>query len=126
MADNAQVVRQLMDACMNKDFDTVRKLVHPQYTLKDPMMQLNGPEELIAMMRNCPGDGKMEDLTVIADGDRVASTFTTTMPGGAPMRMCSVVRLENGKVRSEEMFYDSAKIPQEMKDAANQGGKKAA
>ena len=130
MTDNAKIARQMFDACMNKDFESAKKLLHPQYTLKDPMMKINGPDEMIEMMKNCPFESGMEDIKIVADGDTVVSTFTMTSPNGPPLRMCSVARMENGQFRSEEMFYDTAQIPQEMKDAARQnmpqGDKRAA
>ncbi|MGQ0526407.1 MAG: nuclear transport factor 2 family protein [Alphaproteobacteria bacterium] len=127
--DNKKIVKDLIDACMNKDFDSVRRLTHKDYTLKDPMMTANGVDELIAMMENCPSDGKIENLEIYADGNTVISTFDgTNSEPPTRMRMCSIIQVENGKVKSEEMFYDSAKIPQDMKEQMKNTapGKKAA
>lgn len=130
MPDNLEIVKNLYNACIIKDFETVKSLLDPNYTLKDPMMQLNSAQELIDMMANCPG-GKMENIQFIAQGDKVVGTFDmSTDDDATPLRMCSIVTLENGKIKSEEMFYDTAKIPQDMKDSvkknAPSGSQKAA
>ncbi len=115
MQKNAEIVKKLYDACMNKDFNTVKSLLHPNYRLKDPMMELNSAQELIDMLKLCPA-GRMENVDFVAEGDKVVGTFDaiTTEPVSSRMRMCSVITMEGGKVRSEEMFYDTAKIPQEL------------
>ncbi len=116
MTDNTKIVRQMFDACMNKDFETARKLFHPQYTLKDPMMTLNGPDEVIEMMKNCPGGNRIENITMIAEGNRVVTIFDNigTKPENYNVWMCDIATIEGGKIRSEEMFYDTAAFPKSM------------
>src|SRR5688572_9832073 len=114
MTKNTEVIKRLFDACNKLDFETARTLVHDDYSLKDPMMELHGGDELIAMMKSCPG--RAENITFISEGDKVVSLFDGVMEGQPRMRMCSVTTIEDGKVKSEEMFYDTAKVPQEMKD----------
>jgi ketosteroid isomerase-like protein len=127
MTGNTAIVKRLFDACMAKDFDTVRELVDSGYTLKDPMMEVHGVDELVKMIESCPSDGKIENLKIYADGDTVISTFDGTGPDPkASMRMCSIVKIENGKIKSEEMFYDTAKIPPEMKEQMKAGAPKKA
>jgi ketosteroid isomerase-like protein len=131
MPNNVDIAKQLFDACMSKDFEKVRSLLHPQYTLKDPMFELKGPDALIEMISNCPFDNKIENMQIIDGGDTVVSTFDciAEKPVKSTMRMCDILKIEGGKVRSEEMFYDSAKIPQEVRDMMKQsmpGSKKAA
>jgi ketosteroid isomerase-like protein len=117
MSSNTEIVKKLYNACKQKDFDTARKLLHPNYSLKDPIMEINSADEFIEMMRECPG-GDFEDLKFVSEGDKVVGIFTGIMNEPVPsrIRMCSVATLENGKVRSEEMFYDTAQMPEEMLD----------
>ena len=115
MNANSEIVKKLFDACSKKDFETVRSLTHPGYSLKDPLMELHGADELIEMLKSCPG-GSVENLTLITEGDKVVSVFDGLTEGQPKMRMCSVITLADGKVKSEEMFYDTAKIPQDMKN----------
>jgi ketosteroid isomerase-like protein len=120
MTGNVDVVKKVFDACQKKDYEALRGLVHPDYTLKDPMMELHSADELIEMLKNCPGGGA-ENVTFVSEGDKVVSLFDGTMEGQPKMRMCSVVTIVDGKVKSEEMFYDTAKVPQEMKDMMQKG-----
>jgi ketosteroid isomerase-like protein len=120
MNENSEIVKKMFDACNKKDFETVRALVHDDYTLKDPMMELHSADEMIEMMKSMP-PGMAENITMIAEGDKVVSLFDGTMEAQPKMRMCSVITMEGGKVKSEEMFYDTAKVPQEMKDMMQKG-----
>lgn len=123
MASNVEIVKKLYDACMNKDFETAKSLMHPNYTLKDPMMELNSAEEAIAMMKDCPSSWRLENVSFISEGNKVVGTFdsVSTEPVQSRMRMCSICTIEGGKVRSEEMFYDTAKVPQEFIDMMKKG-----
>lgn len=113
--ENVKIVKKLYDACMAKDFDTIKMLVHENYTLKDPLMQANGVDELIEMIKQCPSDGTIENLSFIAQNDKVVGVFDALQKNPpSRMRMCSIVTLENKKIRSEEMFYDTAQIPKDM------------
>lgn len=120
MANNTQIAKEIFEACMNKDVAKMRTLFDPNYKLQDPMMKISNLDDMIAMVENCPGDGKMEDLEMISQDDKVVATFTNKFSGNT-MRMCSVMTFKNGKLAAEEMFYDTSKIPQDMKDQmANQ------
>lgn len=120
MTGNVDVVQKLFDACNRKDFAAIESLVHEDYSLKDPMMELHSRDEMIEMIKSCPGGGA-ENITFVSEGDKVVSLFDGVMEGQPKMRMCSVVTIVDGKVKSEEMFYDTAKISQEMKDMILKG-----
>lgn len=126
MPTNTEIVKKLYDACLKKDYDTIKAVVDPNYHLKDPMMELDGVNNLIEMIKGCP-DGKMENIVFVAEGDKVVGLFDG-MPGDPkfpPMRMCSVITMKNGKVIAEEMFYDTAKIPADaIEDMKNKHGNK--
>lgn len=113
--ENVNLVKKLFDACNKKEYERIRELVHPDYHLRDPMMTLNSADELIEMIKNCPSGGA-ENPEFVSDGDKVVTVFDGVMEGQPKMRMCSVIKVAGGKVREEEMFYDTSKIPQEMKD----------
>lgn len=112
---NVAIVKKLYDASVRRDYDMMRSLLHTDYTLKDPMMTLRSADELIEMMKKCPA-GRIENLSFVAEDDKVVGVFdgVTEEPAPSRLRMCSVITLENGKVRSEEMFYDTAQIPPEI------------
>jgi ketosteroid isomerase-like protein len=128
MTPNIDIVKRLNQACLSKDFDTVKSLLHPNYSLKDPMMSFNSPDEFIAFMKECPFECKMENVSFIAEGDKVVQMLDAVMtaPIAFRFRMCDVLTLENGKVRSEEVFYDPTQIPEEAKTLNQKTAKKQA
>ncbi len=119
MARNVEIVKELYDACMSKDFEKAKTLLHPKYTLKDPMMEIKSAQEFIEMMKNCPMACHLENVNFISEGNKVVGTFDSvaTEPVSSRMRMCSIITIEGDKVLSEEMFYDTAKIPKEVMDS---------
>lgn len=114
---NIEIVKRLNLACEEKDFDTIRQLIHPQYRLKDPQMQLNGPDEFIAFMQDCPG-GRLENIRMFEDGDQVIQTLDCVIdtPRSYRMRMCEVLTIKDGKVIDDETFYDTAQVPEEVQN----------
>jgi len=117
---NLSVVKRLFDACNWKEYERIRELVHVDYKLRDPLITLRGPDALIDMIKACPG-GWAENPVFIAEGDKVVTLFDCVMKGRPTLRMCSVMTVVDGKVREEEMFYDTAKTAREMKDAMKTG-----
>jgi ketosteroid isomerase-like protein len=115
MANNIDIVKRMNKAAEAKDFETVKTLLHPKYTLKDPMMKMNGAEEFLAAMKACPFTCHFENTSFVAEGDKVVQTLDVVMtaPVAYRQRMCSISMIEDGKIRSEEMFYDTAQIPKE-------------
>jgi ketosteroid isomerase-like protein len=121
MNSNIDIVKRLNKACEARDFETAKSLLHSNYKLRMPGMQANSADEFLEQMQNCPGDAKMENITFIMDEKdtgKVVQIFDmkATDPVPYSTRVCDVLTIENGKVRSEEVFFDSAEIPQEAKD----------
>lgn len=116
---NITLAKQLVAACMEKDFDTVRTLVDANYTLKDPMMTLQGAEELITMIEACPFECTMQNAQYLDAGDRVILTADNVVSGPEKFtwRMCDIMTFKNGKVVAEEMFYDTAQFPKSVLEA---------
>lgn len=115
MSKNLDVVKRCNEAALKKDFDTIKQVLHPNYTLKGPMMSINSADEFIAFMKDCPGECTFENVQFIEAGDKIVQTFDMVMTAPTPSRarVCSVMTLENGKIRSEEMFYDTKDMPQD-------------
>ncbi len=125
---NIEIVERLNKAVELKDWDVVNELLHQHYKLKDPMMEFNNREEFMAFMKDCPFSCFLENITFVEDGDKVVQTFDAVMtdPIAYTMRMCDILTIEDGKVKSEEMFYDTAKIPEEVKALTQKPTKKKA
>jgi len=132
MSANIDLVKKLNNACESKDFEKAKSLLHPEYTLKDPQMRLKGPQEFVEFMQNCPMDGSMKNASFIEAGDKVVQTLDCVMtkPTSFTFRMCDIVTIKDGKIFSEETFYDTGSFPKEVleasKQAANTKSNKAA
>jgi len=116
MSQEIEVVKKLHRAFETKDAAAFRALLHEKYTFRGPMMEINGPEEAEQMLAHCPAKGKNENLQFYVAGDHVIQTFDWVIgePVPSTIRMCSVITLRDGKVFAEELFYDSARFPQEI------------
>lgn len=118
MNDNIEIVKRMNKACETKDFKAVEALLHPKYTLKDPMMECKSPQEFLQFMKDCPATCHLENVSFVAEGNKVVETLDAVMTAPVPFRfrMCDILTIEDGKIRSEEVFYDTAKIPEEAKE----------
>lgn len=125
MANNIDLVKRMNKAAETKDFETVKSLLHPQYTLKDPMIEFNSPQEFLEAMKDCPFTCSFENINFVAEGNKVVQTLdvVTTAPVSYRSRMCCIITIEDGKIRSEEMFYDTAQIPKEAMEIAKKSMK---
>lgn len=116
--NNIDIVKRMNNAAQSKDFETVKSLLHPKYTLKDPMINFNSAQEFLEGMKDCPFTCSLENVDFITEGNKVVQTLdmVVTSPVSYRSRVCSVMTIEDGKIRSEEMFYDTAQIPKEAKE----------
>jgi ketosteroid isomerase-like protein len=130
MTSNVDTVKRLNAACQAKDFRMVESVLHPDFKFKDPTMTLNNPKEYLEFMQNCPFDGKLENATFIESGDKVVQILDCKMtkPSAFTMHMCDVLTFRDGKLVGEEVFFDTAQIPEEAKNIAEKAmqNKKAA
>ncbi len=110
------LVKQYVEACGSKDVDTMGSLLHDSFTFAGPCMSFNSKEEMLGFMSQCPFECKHENTTFISEGAKVVQIFdwVVTKPFELTTRMCEVMTVEDGKIRSAELFYDSAKFPTEF------------
>jgi len=118
MTNNIDIVKRMNKAAETKDVEAIKSLLHPQYRMKDPMMEINGAQEFLEFMKDCPFTCRIENASFVAEGNKVVQTLDAVMtsPVSYRLRMCSIVTIEDGKFRSEEVFYDTAQIPKEAKE----------
>jgi hypothetical protein len=71
------------------------------------------------MLSHCPVKATNENVQFYVAGDHVIHTFDWVIhePVQSTIRMCSVITLKDEKVFAEELFYDSARFPQEVLEA---------
>ncbi len=128
MTDTIELVKSYNDAFQSKDIDTARNLIHPAFTFKGPMMEMDSPDEYFALMSKCPVACSHQNVNFVASGDKVVTTFdwVVTSPVEANLRMCEVLTIKDNKILKSELFYDTAKFPQEIVDIMQAGLQDAA
>ncbi len=119
MSQAIEIVKKLNKAFETKDKAAFRSLLHPKYTFRGSLMAMSSPEEAVEFLGNCPFKAKSENVQFYVAGDMVVQTFDWVVkePFQGIIRMCDVIALKDGKVFSEELFYDSAKFPKEVLEA---------
>ena len=116
MSDAIEIVKKLNNAFETKDQAAFRSLLHPKYTFRGSLMALQSPEEAVQFLANCPFKAKSENVQFFVADNTVTQIFDWVVkePFQGIIRMCDVIALKDGKVFSEELFYDSAKFPKEV------------
>ena len=116
MTQAIEIVKRLNRAFETKDQATFASLLHPNYKFRGSLMQLNSPKEAVEFLAQCPFKSKSQNVRFYEAGDTVTQTFDWVVeePFKGTIRMCDVITLKDGKVISEELFYDSAKFPKEV------------
>lgn len=120
MSKGIDLVKRFNLACETRDFDTIESMLHPSYTLLDPIMSFDNPQDFIRFMKDCTFTCSLQDVSFVEQGNKVAQTLDAVMTAPVPyrFRMCDIITIEEGKIRSEETFYDTAQIPPEAKEAS--------
>ncbi len=120
MSQVLDIVHEYYRAFEEKDFEKMRSLLADQYTFKGPMMQCNSADECIEQMKECSFEARHEVVRTITDGKQVVLIFdwTCSKPFQGTFRMCEYLQVENGRIFSAELFFDTAKFPKMDKNAA--------
>ena len=87
----------------------LRSLLSDNFTFNGAVMAADSSDSFVAAMKQMGMEGAPEGSQFIVDGNRVAHTFLykMTAPAQVDAPMCEVVEIEQGKVRSSNLFYDS-------------------
>ena len=122
MASAAQIHQQMMNAWNARDFDTMRSLLHPDYTYTGgDGKEVSGPDAGIAIARMYAAsfpDGRVEVRRVYTQGDTAVAEFVARgrhggeLMGIAPtgkaveIHICNIMELRDGKVYREREYFD--------------------
>jgi len=117
MTNTKDIIMKMDTAWNAKDEATMRSCLHEDYHFKGPMMEINGPDESIAMMQNFPFECSNENEELIIQDNKAVHIFdwVVTSPFQATIPMTEVLELEGGKVKNARLFFDTALFPAEVK-----------
>lgn len=115
MTNGIDIVKRMDQAFKEKDKETFRSLLHEDYKFRGPMMGFDNAEQATAFVEDCPFEFHNENESYVAENGSIARTFdwVVTAPFQATIRMSEHLSVVDGKVKSAELFYDTAKFPQE-------------
>ena len=122
MTTKEDIVRELSTAWFAKNKEPFRKYLHESFQYKDPLFEVNGKENSIASMDDCPFEGKVENVELVAQGDRVVNIFdwVVTAPFQATIPCVEILTFEGDKVKSSRSYYDTALYPAEFVEEMKQ------
>ena len=118
MTTAIDVVKNYNRAFESKDAEALKPLIHPAYTFKGPMMEMNGRDQMLAFLQTCPFSFKNQNVKFVAQGNTVVQTFDwqMTAPFKASIPMCELLEVENGQIKSGRLFYDTGAFPKEAQE----------
>ena len=119
-----ETIHHLFDAWNNRDWDTIRSLLHPEYIYTGPDGQeASGIEDglTVGWKEHADGlpDGRVELNALYGDGDVVVTEFTVrgthngTWLGIAPtgksveVDLCNIIEFRDGKAIRERDYLDT-------------------
>lgn len=116
MTTKEEIVKELSAAWFAKNKEPFRKHLHADFHYKDPILEINGKDNAIASMDECPFEGAMENVSLVAQGDRVVNIFDWIVkaPFQARIPCVEIVTFDGDKVKSSRSYYDTALYPSEF------------
>ena len=120
MKTASEIVDNYYQAFENKDYEKARFLLRDNFKFKGPMMEFESADECIEQMKKCGFEAQHKTIRTITDGSQVVKIFewTVRQPFQGNFRMCECFQVENGKITSADLFYDTANFPKIDQHAA--------
>ena len=113
MNPSMTTVSNFYEAFGTQNWTKLRSLITDNFSFRGSMASFDNPDDFISAMSQLPFEGHPENSKFTADGSRVAHSFVwkMTSPTITDIHMCEVFEVEGDKVRSSELYYDSAAMP---------------
>src|SRR5713226_3486543 len=108
-ADPKDVALSYLKAFETKDVNKIKSLLHANGTFKGPMKTYHSADEFVAELRNfIPITKSVRIRRVFVDGNEVSVTYdyATIIPSIPVMSMSEWFKVEDGKIREQEIIYN--------------------
>ena len=117
-----EIVNALTEAWVNVDEAAFRKYLHKDFDFVGPMMETHGLDAMLDAIKSCPFEDSCEKKDLIIQGDKAVNVFdwVVTAPFVATIPCVEVINFEGDQVRSSKLFFDTALLPQEVKEQMQQ------
>lgn len=113
------LVKKAYKAWESKDIETLRTVLHTDYKAKMPGgMEIVGIDGAQKCLEQCPFDSHSENETYVTEGDQVVRIWdmVTKSPQAFRLRMAELTVVKDGKIISNEAFFDSNGFPKEVQE----------
>jgi ketosteroid isomerase-like protein len=108
-----EIARNYYAAFDAHDFAKARALMADDFRFEGPMMSTSSPEELFQAMKafQCEFTNRLKHM--VESGNTVATLFDSefSKPFQATIRMSEWLTIDNGKIKSAVLVYDTKKMP---------------
>jgi ketosteroid isomerase-like protein len=113
MAQPSEIVTRYYQAFDRHDFSGARALMHDHFRFQGPMMEASSPEELFGQMQAFECEFQNRILHLAESGNTVGALVECgfTKPFTATIRMSEWFVVEDGKIASSTLIYDTRQMP---------------
>ena len=122
MTTKETIVKELADAWVSKNPEAFRKYLHVDCHFKGPLMELNGLDEMVESIKDCPFESSCQNVELVIQGDKVVNVFdwAVTAPFQKTIPCVEVLDFEGDKVKRSRFFFDTALLPVEVVEQMSQ------
>lgn len=110
------VVKQYFEAFGRKDIPSMSRLMHEDYHFTGPAIEVQGRAQMEQVMKEFPFVAVDEGVELIGNGNVVVRRLNwhVKQPFEAVIPMCEWLIVEDGKIRSSHLYYDTGRFPEEF------------
>ena len=110
------VVKQYFEAFSRKNISGTNKLLHDNYRFTGPCMEVHGKAQMEQVLKEFPFIAVDEDVEFTGNGNVVVRKLNWHVkePFDAVIPMCEWLVVEDGKIHSSNLYYDTGKFPEEF------------
>lgn len=103
------IAENYINAWSRKDIDAIADLVHPQIRLKSPMAESTGKEAFLeAVKKALEPLEKVNIRAKFASDAQAILVYDFQMKGAGLVRNANLLTIEDGLIRSVELFFDAS------------------
>jgi hypothetical protein len=110
---NIETVKKYYGAFDRHDLQSVEAMLHEGFRFTGPLMQASGRQDFLDKMRTFDCAFKTRPLHIVESGNTVGVLLecSFTKPFSATIRMSEWFAVENGKIVSSDVVYDTRQMP---------------
>ena len=115
MSPTRTVTEAYLEAWKSKNIDALRETISDDHRFSGPMQQIEGGDEYAEVLRGI--SQSVDRLNVkahLVDGSEAALFYDLELVSGSTVAIVSLLRVEEGKIVSNDLFYDAESMKKGM------------